>query len=337
MADFAWAIVGPGAIAQKFAEAINAMPDTYLHTVCGRDLERAKDFANGWRANGRAPLATTQLQALLADERIDGIYVATPHSHHADVVGRCLNAGKAVLCEKPLVPNHTLAQELVALAHERQVFLMEALWTRFLPMYAIVGDWLNAQKIGKIRAIQSHFCFNCSYDANSRLFDPSLAGGSLLDIGVYNLAVTRWVLEMALGACPEPVSMKADGLLAPTGVDQRVTGTLIFPEGVSSQFICAFDSTSSNSMHIIGELGSISLPRDFNAATQAILQLAGAQPQVVNAPMRINGFEGEIEEAMRCIRLGLIESPQMPHAETLAIVKWMDEFRRQLGIRYPFE
>ena len=337
MTDFAWAIVGPGAIAKKFAEAINAMPGTYLHAVCGRDLDRARNFANDCSGNGRIPFATTDLQALLTDERIDGIYVATPHSHHADVVRRCLNAGKPILCEKPLVPNLALAQELVSLAHERQVFLMEALWTRFLPIYAVVGDWLKTQKIGKIHAIQSSFCFSCDYDANSRLFDPALAGGSLLDIGVYNLAITRWVLEMALGACPEPISLKADGVLAPTGVDQRVTGTFIFPEGVSSQFICAFDSTASNGMHIIGELGSISLPRDFSSATEAILQLANAEQQVVNAPMLINGFEGEIEEAMRCIRAGWVESPQMPHAETLAIVKWMDEFRCQLEVRYPFE
>ena len=97
------------------------------------------------------------------------------------------------------------------------------------------------------------------------------------------------------------------------------------------------NSSASNGMHIIGQHGSISLPRDFNSATQATLQLAGAEPHVVDAPMRINGFEGEIEEAMRCIRAGLIESPQMPHAETLAIVCWMDEFRRQIGVSYPFE
>lgn len=337
MTDFAWAIVGPGAIAKKFADAINAMPGTYLHAVCGRDLNRARNFASDWPDHDRTPFATTDLQTLLTDERIDGIYVATPHSHHADVVRSCLIAGKAVLCEKPLVPNLALAQELVFLAQKHQVFLMEALWTRFLPIYAVVGDWLKTQRIGKIHAIQSSFCFNCEYQANSRLFDPKLAGGSLLDIGIYNLAVTRWILEMALGTCPEPISLKADGLLAPTGVDQRVSGTLVFPEGVNSQFICAFDSTANNGMEIIGEHGSISLPRDFNSTTRAILQVTGAEPEVVNAPMRFNGFEGEIEEAMHCIRAGQVESAQMPHAETLAIVKWMDELRRQLGVRYPFE
>ena len=337
MTDFAWAIVGPGAIAHKFAAAVHALPGSYLHAVCGRDQGRASSFASDWSHDGITPFATTDLDVVLADSRINGIYVATPHSHHAEVVRSALNAGKAVLCEKPLVPNLAVAQELVALARERRVFLMEALWTRFLPAYAVVGDWLKAQTIGKIHAIHSSFCFTAAYQPESRMFDAKLAGGCLLDIGIYNLAVTRWILEMALGACPEPVSMKADGVLAPTGVDQRVAGTLVFPEGVSSQFVCAFDTTASNALHIMGERGSISLPRDFNSATQAVLQLAGAEPQVVNAPMRINGFEGEIEEAMRCIRAGFIESPQMPHAETLAIVRWMDDIRAQLGVRYPFE
>lgn len=337
MTEFAWALVGPGAIAHKFSEAVHAMPGTYLHAICGRDLGRASNFAHHWARDGQTPYSTTDLDALLADPRIDGVYVATPHSHHADVVRRALNAGKAVLCEKPLVPNLVVAQELVSLARKRQVFLMEALWTRFLPAYAVVGDWLKAQKIGKIHAIQSSFCFTAAYQPESRMFDAKLAGGCLLDIGIYNLAVTRWILEMALGACPEPVSLKADGVLAPTGVDQRVAATLVFPEGVSSQFICAFDTSASNALHIMGERGSISLPRDFSSATQAILQLAGGAPQVVDAAMRINGFEGEIEEAMRCIRAGLVESPQMPHAETLAIVRWMDDIRAQLGVRYPFE
>ncbi len=337
MTDFAWAIVGPGAIAQKFAAAVHALPSTYLHAICGRDLERASSFAKAWAHDGSTPFASTDLDALLVDPRIDGVYVATPHSHHAEVVRSCLIAGKPVLCEKPLVPNLAVAQELVSLARERNVFLMEALWTRFLPAYTVVGDWLKARKIGKIHAIQSSFCFTAAYQPESRMFDPKLAGGCLLDIGIYNLAVTRWVLEMALGACPEPVSLKADGVLAPSGVDQRVTGTLVFPEGVSSQFICAFDTTASNALHIMGERGSISLPRDFNSATQAVLQLAGAEQQVVDAAMRINGFEGEIEEAMRCIRAGLVESPQMPHTETLAIVRWMDEIRAQLGVSYPFE
>jgi predicted dehydrogenase len=242
-----------------------------------------------------------------------------------------------VLCEKPLVPNLATARELVALARERRVFLMEAVWTRFLPVYARVRDWLEGGAIGKVQAIQSSFCFHAPYDPRSRLFSAELAGGSLLDIGIYNVAATRWALESALGACPDPTSLHVEGTRAPTGVDQRAAATLIFPGGVVSQFVCAFDGTSDNSLRIFGDSGWICLPRQFWQATEAILSRRDQPPETVQVPFRINGFEEEIEETMRCVRAGLTESARMPHDETLAIVDWLDELRRQLGVRYPFE
>ena len=214
---------------------------------------------------------------------------------------------------------------------------MEALWTRFLPIYEVVANWLATDAIGKVHGIQSSFCFHPEYDPQGRLYNPALAGGSLLDIGVYNVAMTRWILEVALGRCPEPLAIHAHGVLAPTGVDQRVFCNIAFPEGVSSQFICAFDTRADNSLRIFGERGSICLPHHFWEATQAILHIHDNPPQEVHAPMRINGFEGEVEEAMRCIRAGLVESPRMPHAETLAIIACLDEIRDRLGVRYPFE
>jgi predicted dehydrogenase len=341
MADFAWAIIGPGAIAQRFAEAVHQLPGTYLHAVLGRHQERAASFAAQWANSGMtplvAPIVASDLDALLADTRIDGIYIATPHANHGEMVQRCLAAGKPVLCEKPLVPNLAQAQALVTLSRQHQVFLMEALWTRFLPIYGIVAEWLQSQAIGKVHGIQSSFCFTSDYDPQSRLYHPALAGGSLLDIGIYNVAITRWVLEMALGRCPDADALRADGVLAPTGVDQRVSGSIFFPEGVTSQFICALDTSADNALRIFGERGTICLPHNFWEATEAILQRNGEVPQTVQAPHRINGFEGEIEETMRCIHAGLIESPHMPHSETLAIISWLDEFRRQLGVRYPFE
>lgn len=337
MTQFAWAIIGPGAIAHRFAEAIRYLPNTYLHAVCGRQLERTASFAAYWASEGKEPYALSQVDDLLNDARIDAVYIATPHTFHGEMVQRCLAAGKPVLCEKPLVPNQTQAHALVTLSRERGVFLMEALWTRFLPIYELVGKWLANGAIGKVRGIQSSFCFHPEYDSQSRLYNPALAGGSLLDIGVYNVAMTRWILEMALGRCPDPLAIHAHGILAPTGVDQRVFCNIAFPEGVSSQFICAFDTRADNSLRIFGERGSICLPHNFWEATHAILQIHDNAPQEVHAPLRINGFEGEIEEAMRCIRAGLIESPRMPHAETLAIIACLDEIRCQLGVRYPFE
>jgi len=172
------------------------------------------------------------------------------------------------------------------------------------------------------------------------LYNPGLAGGSLLDLGIYNLTVTRWVMQQALGACPEPLSIQASGLLAPTGVDQHLSATLNFPGGVASQFICGFDSCADNGLRVFGERGVIRIAQNFHAAVEASLQLKGEAARTVHAPLHFNGgngFEGEIEEAQTCIRAGLIESPTISHADTLATLGWMDEIRRQLGVRYPFE
>lgn len=338
---FAWALVGPGAIAHRFAQAVHQLPDTYLHTVIGRNPDKAQAFANTWTRDGApTPDVTHDLATVLRDPTVDGVYIATPHAHHGEVVRQCLLAGKPVLCEKPLVPTAQQARALVDLACTQRVFLMEALWSRFLPIYALVADWLQSGAIGPVHAVQSSFCFSADYDPESRLFNPALAGGSLLDIGIYNLALSRWALQHGPGLegiCPEPLHVHAEGILAPTGVDQRMTASLTFPGGVIVQMVCGFDTTSDNSLRILGAQGAILLPHNFWEATQAVLLRKGEPAHTQHAPFAINGFEGEITEVMRCVRAVLIESPQMPHAETLALVRWMDTLRAQVGVRYPFE
>lgn len=335
---FSWALIGPGRIAHRFAEAVHALPNTRLACVLGRNEERTQAFATRWSdVRGGAVRAVSQWDDVLNDDSIDGIYVATPHAMHADAVRRCLVAGKPVLCEKPLVPNVALAQPLVALAQTNKVFLMEALWTRFLPAYAQIAQWLRSGAIGDVRAVQSSFCFAATDGLESRLFAPELAGGALLDIGIYNLSMTRWVLQTALGACPELRDLQVNGVLAPTGVDQRLAATLVFDGGAVSQFVCGFDSQSDNALRIVGERGWISAPHNFWQTTEVMLQVQGQPMQRLPTPFSVNGFEGEILEAMRCIRSGLIESPLMPHAETLATLEWMDVMRAKMGVRYPFE
>ena len=250
---------------------------------------------------------------------------------------QCLEAGKPVLCEKPLVPNLAQGASLVELAARKNVFLMEALWTRFLPVYETVAAWLREDAVGPVRAIQSSFCFRAPLDPAGRHYNPALAGGALLDLGVYCVAMTRWVIQQTAGRCPEPSSIHATGTLADTGVDERVSAMLTFPGGLSSQFVCGFDGSAENSLTIVGERGSIRLPSGFWGATEAWLERTGEPVLHEQAPFRINGFEYEIEEAQRCIRAGLVESPRMTHADSLAALRWMDEIRRQVGVRYPFE
>ena len=331
--NFNWAVIGPGRIANRFAEAVQALPDARISAVYARDPAKAAAFATRW-APGAVAMST--LDELLADPAVDAVYIATPHAQHGDAIRACLLAGKAVLCEKPLVPSLALAEPLFALAKERGVFLMEALWTRFLPAYDQLAAWLREGAIGELRGIQSSFCFAAPYEPTSRLFAPELAGGSLLDIGIYNLAATRFILEQALGACPEPERIEARALLAPTGVDRQLSASLHFKDLVS-QFVCSFDAVSANGLHILGSRGRISLPQSFSQATVLELQRVGEPVQRVEAPWRVNGFEGEIEETMACVRAGLGESPRMPHAESRALLAWMDRIRAEVGVRYPFE
>lgn len=325
---FRWGVIGPGGIANRFAGALAAVPGAHLAAVFARDAAKGQDFAEQWRHGGEPARVTTDLAELLADATVDAVYIATPHSHHAEYVRAALLAGKPVLCEKPLVTSLDEGQALVDLARERHVFLMEALWTRFLPAYELAGRWLREGAIGELRAMQSSFCFSARYDPQHRAFNPALAGGALWDIGIYNLAVTRWVLQqMNDGACPEPVALDVQAQLAPTGVDAAVHVTLHFPGGVVSQFRCGFDAHSMNAFEALGTQAALRFPTDFWQAEAVELVVRKAPMQREAAPFVANGFEGEIAEAQACIRAGLPESPRMPHAETLALLLWMDAIR----------
>lgn len=333
---FHWGVIGPGGIANRFAGALPAVPGARLAAVFARDIAKGQAYAAQWARDGETARVTTSLDDLLADPAVDAVYIATPHSHHGEYIRAALQAGKPVLCEKPLVTTREEGQALVDLARARGVFLMEALWTRFLPAYDVAGRLLREGAIGELRAMQSTFCFSANYDPAHRQWNPALAGGSLWDIGIYNLAVTRWVLQqMNGGVCPEPVQIDVQAQIAPTGVDAAVTATLHFPGGVTSQFRCGFDAGSVNAFEAVGAKAGLRFPVDFWQAEAVELVTRKAPAQRTEAPFVINGFEGEIAEAQACIRAGLLESPRMPHAETLALLGWMDAIRAKFPTPRP--
>lgn len=327
---FNWGVIGPGGIANRFAAALAAVPGAHLAAVYARDAAKGQAYAEQWKRDGEPARVTTALADLLGDRSIDAVYIATPHSHHGDYVRAALEAGKPVLCEKPLVTSLEEGQALIDLARAKRVFLMEALWTRFLPAYELASRLLRDGAIGELRAMQSTFCFSSGYDPQHRNWNPALAGGSLWDIGVYNLAVTRWVLQqMNDGVCPEPTSIDVAAKLAPTGVDAAVNVTLHFPDGVTSQFRCGFDASSVNAFEALGSKAGLRFPVDFWGSEAVELVTRKAPAQRFDAPHVINGFEGEIAEAQTCIRAGLLESPRMPHDETLGLLRWSDAIREK--------
>lgn len=335
MTEIAWGLIGPGRIAHRFAEAAQGSPNTRLVAVTGGREGSASAFAAQWSREGKTVRVHANLHDLLADPDVQALYIATPHTAHGDAVRAALLAGKPVLCEKPLAPTGAEAQALMELAREQGVFLMEAVWTRFLPAWQQTVAWVAAGRIGAVQSIQSSFCFVTPFDAQARHFNPALAGGSLLDIGIYNLSMTQWVLA-AQGA-PALESFDMHGTLAPTGVDQRVNATLHFAGGITSQFVCAFDTQADNTMCIYGSQCHIVVHAGFWQTTGTTLCRHGEADQTVDAPFRINGFEYEIEEACRCIRAGKLQSDVIPHADTMATLKLIDAMRGRLGVRYPFE
>jgi predicted dehydrogenase len=330
MTPLGWAIVGPGSIAGRFADTVSRLPETRLAAVLGRDAARARAFTQRFPDADSVHLHT-DIASLLADPAVDAVYIATPHGFHAEAIRACLRARKPVLCEKPMTVDAATARELAALAQAQGVFLMEALWTRYLPAYAQVGRWLRAGEIGALRGLQSSFAFDTVYDPASRLYDPAQGGGALLDIGVYNLSMTQWALATAFGECPRLESVAATGVLAPTGVDLRVAASLQFEGGVVSQVFCAFDCQSDRGLRLFGERGVITLPERFWEATTATLRHGLAPPQVVEAGFEINGFEGQVREATTAIRAGRTQSDVVPLADTVQVLEWIDRIRAACG------
>lgn len=331
-AEFGWAVIGPGNIARRFAGALRGVAGARLAAVCGRHPARTAAFAAEWQNASAPPFVSADLAAVLARPDVHAVYVATSHPFHADPVRASLAAGKPVLCEKPLTPNATGTRALIELAQRERTFLMEAVWTRFLPIYATVRQWLQAGEIGAVRSMQSGFCIDRPFVPGNRRYTAALAGGTLLDIGLYNITVSR----MALPGVPLQ-GFDIRGVLGGEAVDVQTAATLDFGNGRWSQFTCGFFGNGDNRFCITGERGRIVVESGFWEATAATLFREGQAPLQAAQPFRVNGFEYEIEEAMRCIRAGLIESPTMPHAESLAVVELIDAMRERIGVRYPFE
>ena len=319
-----WGIYGPGSIANRFAAAMQIVPTASIRSVAGRTPAKAHDFAK------RHGIAHTHpdLEALVADENIQAIYIATTHNAHCHAACTCLAAGKAVLCEKPLAMNAREAQQIIAAAESNQTFMMEALWTRFLPAWQRVRELLAQNTIGTPKMVHANFGVGGSFDPNGRLLNKDLAGGALLDLGVYPIAMAQMIL-------PGPVvSVQAVGEIGITGVDIRTAMTVQFANHAFAQLSAAIGTTTDNSLTIAGDQGQIRVLEPFWCAREIEWTSDGKNRNRESYPHCCNGFE-EIEEVNNAIRAGQIQSAIMPHADSLAIATIMDTVRTQIGLSYP--
>lgn len=322
MSEFNWGLIGPGRIAHRFAQALTAAGTGKLYAVASTNAERAKVFAHKYQA----PISYSRYDALLADPNVNAIYIATPHSFHFELAAACLKAGKPVLCEKPLTVTATQTQALIELSRQHQVFLMEALWTRFLPVYLQVKSWLKEGRIGQPRLVQSNFGFAIERNDADRLLNPDLAGGVLLDMGVYCLSMSQWVFDR------KPKQITSQGMVGPTGVDELMTVSLDFGNDQFGQFCCNFICDTENALTIYGSQGRIHVDEMFWDARRAQLQTQDGDTEIFDQPYAASGFEYQIQEARQCIENGLLESPTISHQMTLDTMQLMDDLREQAGV-----
>lgn len=360
-----WGILGTGKIALDFAQGLKFLPDAQLLAVGSRTLSTAQEFSRQLNV----PKAYGSYEDLVKDPEIDVVYIATPHIRHKQDSILCLEAGKAILCEKPFTINAQEAREVITLARQKQLFCMEAMWMRFMPLIQKVRELINSGEIGEVRTLTADFGYAVELDPNNRFFNLKSGGGALLDRGIYLLSLAFFLF----GSTDKIVSQATIG---ETGVDEQCAMVLNYPKGQLAILSANLRATTSNEVIIGGTKGQIRIhapfyrPHKISIAkfSPAVLSTANSanssfkqkiisslkenqvvqrlylefgsylkQPKKIVQIFEGNGYNYEAAEVMRCLRSGEKESKIMPLDETLSIMETMDAIRRQWNLQYPQE
>ncbi|WP_112181944.1 Gfo/Idh/MocA family protein [Paraliobacillus zengyii] len=321
-----WGILATGGIAATFAKDLAYVDNGECYAVGSRNLEHAKKFADEHGAS----IAYGSYQELAEDPDVDVIYVATPHPYHKENVLTCLRAGKAVLCEKPFTVNTAELEELIIFAREKQLFLMEAMWTRFLPAIQKVREWLDDDKIGEVQLVKADFGFRAPWDPEWRLLNPKLGGGALLDAGIYPVSFA----SMVFGANPEKIMSTVE--IGETGVDERFSMLLKYQNGKTASLNGAIRLSLTNEATIHGTKGYIRIPSFLNAH-EAHLHVDKEEVESFVDDRTSSGYKFEAEEVGRLLENGRLESDVISLDQSHEIMKLMDRIRDQWELRYPFE
>lgn len=317
-----WGIVGPGNIANKFAVAIKNVDGAELTSVASRSLGKGRKFADKHGIKN----VFVGYEEMAKSSLVDAVYIATPHTFHKPCAEIFLNAKKHVLCEKPVCVNAKQATELLECANANGVFLMEAMWTRFLPAIKEALAIVKSGEIGEIRGVSADFCYSITPDEDAKIFDNELAGGSLLDVGIYGLNFA----SVFLGDNPESVVSLSD---VAGGVDCQTNILMKYPNGAIASVSSAINTLKPETGYVYGTKGYIELPY-FYGAKEIIVNINNTEKRI-SRPSIGDGFEEEIIEACNCIRSGKTQSDVMPMNESIRILKQMDYIREKINLRYP--
>jgi len=321
-----WGILGCGRIARKFAADLSYVADSELVAVGSRSLENAESFASHF------PVAHMHgsYEALAANKNVDVIYIATPHNLHYENTLLCLHHNKAVLCEKPFAMNLAQAAHMIKVAREQKVFLMEALWTKFLPHFNKTKELIASGEIGAVKSMLVNFGFRPVAPVPKRLFDPALGGGTMMDIGIYNVF-------MALSFLGKPDIIDAVMTPADTGVDEQCAVLFRYVNGSMAQLFSTFSSDLATEADICGDKGRIRLTSRFYEPSACIEFYPGKTDSKKEIPFDKEagfGYQYEARHVVECLKKGLAESPVMTHEDSLLLMETLDTVRKIAGIQY---
>lgn len=323
-----WGILGAGGIARMFAHAVQHHTAASVAAIGSRDIAKAKSFATDFNV----PLAFGSYEELVASEDVDAIYVASPHSHHHEHALLALNAGKPILVEKAFTRNTAEALDIFELAESKNLFAMEAMWTRFLPTTATVHGIIKSGDIGDVVTIIADHGQKLDQDPAGRLLNPALAGGALLDLGVYPVSYAHDFLGV-------PQSLTVQGHLTDTGVDGHSNLILDYGHKTLAELSTTLWAKTATTAVIAGTQGWIEVPGDFYAGQSPRLHVSEDEVREYESdfPAGHAGMAFEIAEVGRCLDQGRIQSPRLPWQDTVDVLRLLDEARAQVGVVYPGE
>ncbi len=318
-------ILGAGKIAATLAETMNKLPEVECYGVASRNLEKAKKFTedHGFQH------AFGSYEDMLADRKVELIYIATPHSHHYQHIKMCLDAGKHVLCEKSFTVNEKQAAEVFRIAKEKNLLLAEAIWTRYMPSRRMIDDLLAKKAIGDVNKMTANLNYPLLH--KERIVKPELAGGALLDVGIYPLNFAY----MHFGDTVKEMHSAAQ--MISTGVDGENGMLLLYEDGRMAVLNSGIHGKSDSQGVFYGSEGCMIVENINNPEEIRIYDKDRKLIREIKVPEQISGYEYEITETISCIKEGKLECPSMPHAETLKMMHVMDVLRDSWGMKYPEE
>ncbi len=325
--EIRWGIMGAGRMANWFTQGLNVAEGACKYAIGSRDIEKGKKFAEEFGYEK----AYGSYEEFLQDENIDVVYIATPVRYHYEHIKMCLEAGKNVLCEKSLTVNAAQAKEVAALAREKGLFLMEAMWTKCQPVFREMMNWIKNGVIGDVKAVDINFYTACG--KGHRLYKHELAGGAFLDLGFYPVAMAC----SFLGKHPEKIINHT--IMGAGNVDYLDSMVLEYDNGRFAHLSCGLGAEKMVTLYVLGTKGRIAIQDEFffQAQKAKAMNFDNEILAEVEGPFIANGYEYEAIEVMECLRNGKTESDAVPLDETIAIMEILDACREQAGFRFDFE